>query len=431
MEIDHDPNESMHPDRRIAKIEDAIDKPRASAVTISGEFGGVQFNSMGEVMEFAKLMAVAEGAVPRHLRGSPGACLAVVVQAVEWKMSPFAVANKSYFVNDRIAFESQLIHAIIEARAPLERRLKERYIGEGPTRQCIVSGIMRGEDEPREVTSPMVKDIKVKNSPLWTSDPDQQLFYYTSRAWARRICPDVILGVYTPDELPAREYPDLTEKKPSLVDRLQAKTIDGEPVVHTEGFQAGHVDREVPKKGGSDEPTVEEVAAHADRQAAEHADDAALRELDERKAAKKQAEADDAALQEKARAHAKAESDAGKEAKLKAALKEDLKKSAGEEQGSDKKEEPVPQTQKDTATAPATPRRRAATPSGDPVDTWAAVKTGADYIAYARAWFPTMPDATAAQERWKSEKKLRAGKLTGAELEGLIDELDRTDFKGA
>jgi len=67
--------------------------------------------------------------------------------------------------------------------------------------QCKVTATFKGEDEPQEYTSPKVRDIKVKNSPLWVSDPQQQLGYYSVRAWVRRHCPDVLLGVYAPDEI--------------------------------------------------------------------------------------------------------------------------------------------------------------------------------------------------------------------------------------
>ena len=41
----------------------------------------------------------------------------------------------------------------------------------------------------------------VRNSPLWKSDPKQQLAYLAIKKWARLFTPDVILGVYTPDEM--------------------------------------------------------------------------------------------------------------------------------------------------------------------------------------------------------------------------------------
>jgi hypothetical protein len=77
-----------------------------STLEVSDALGGLRFQNMVEVMEFAKCMASPSTAVPKHLRGNPGMCLAVCVQALEWRFSPFAVANKSYVVNDRIGYES-------------------------------------------------------------------------------------------------------------------------------------------------------------------------------------------------------------------------------------------------------------------------------------------------------------------------------------
>jgi hypothetical protein len=108
----------------LERIEQKIDRTVAGAVTVSDSVGGIMFQNMSEVLEFAKLMSVADVAVPKHLRGNPGACLSIVTQALEWRMSPFSVANKSYSVNDRLAYESQLIHGVVEARAPLKQRLR-------------------------------------------------------------------------------------------------------------------------------------------------------------------------------------------------------------------------------------------------------------------------------------------------------------------
>jgi hypothetical protein len=52
----------------------------------------------------------------------------------------------------------------------------------------------------REYQSPPLGTIKVKNSPLWQADLDQQFHYYGTRAWARRWRSSVILGIYTVEE---------------------------------------------------------------------------------------------------------------------------------------------------------------------------------------------------------------------------------------
>jgi 3-hydroxymyristoyl/3-hydroxydecanoyl-(acyl carrier protein) dehydratase len=94
------------------RIASRIDPLMASGLPVSVNASGMAFSNMAQVFEFAKMMAIGGIAVRKHLRGNPGACLAVTIQAIEWRMSPFAVANKSYSVNDQLAYEAQLIHAV-------------------------------------------------------------------------------------------------------------------------------------------------------------------------------------------------------------------------------------------------------------------------------------------------------------------------------
>lgn len=197
------------------RIESRVSTDTAGDMTMSMAVGGLAFQNMLEVMEFSKLMAISDVAVPKHIRNNPGACLAITMQAFAWGFDPFSVANKSYSVNDRMAYESQLIQAVILKRAPIKGRFTPIYTGEAAERQCRIS-VTTLDGEVLEYQSPKVKDIKVKNSPLWQGDPDQQLFYYSARALCRRHFPDVILGVYSRDELDgAEQMKDVTAAKPS------------------------------------------------------------------------------------------------------------------------------------------------------------------------------------------------------------------------
>ena len=179
-----------------------ITRETTQSLAISTGSGPLAFSSMDQVMEFAKLMAIGKVAVPAFLRANPGACLAVAVQALEWGMSPFAVANKAYSVNDRLAYESQMLNAVILKRAPIKGRFQVDYTGEGTTRKCTVSATLNDDDATVvSYTSPAIGQITTKNSPLWKSDPDQQLFYFASRSLCRRHFPDVLLGVYAREEV--------------------------------------------------------------------------------------------------------------------------------------------------------------------------------------------------------------------------------------
>lgn len=207
-------------DERRAAIESKIDTGRTSDMMLSGASGGLMFRNVGEAMEAAKLMALSDKAVRPHLRNNPGACFGIVIQAVEWGMSPYAVGNKSYLVNDQFAYESQLIQAVILRRAPLQDQLINfEYLGEGGKRRCLAwATTLSGKRV--EYLSPEFDKVHPKNSPLWKSDPDMQFSYYSGRGLCRKHFPHVLLGVYAADELvPMR---DVTPPAGSgLAERLQ------------------------------------------------------------------------------------------------------------------------------------------------------------------------------------------------------------------
>lgn len=158
--------------------------------------------SMGEAMQLAIIMSRSTF-VPQHCRGNEGNCLAIIMQSGRWGMDPFAVANKAYFTKDGAppAFEAQLVNAVVNSSGALSGRLRITFDGEGEKLRCTVRGFLRADPNDEKVRTQSIARITTRGSPLWKSDPEQQLGYYTTRAWARLYCPEVLLGVYTPDEV--------------------------------------------------------------------------------------------------------------------------------------------------------------------------------------------------------------------------------------
>lgn len=196
--------------------------------------------NLAEVVKFAEVMCRADIALPKHLRGNAGACMAVALQALEWQLSPFAVASKSYAVNGAIAYEAQLIAAVVNTRSGIKGRLRYSYDGTGNDLTCTVTGIL--DDEECSYTTPTIGSITTKNSPLWKSDPQQQLGYFAARSWARRHCPEVILGVYDRDEAEQFRGPDhAKDVTPSVMDRLKAQNATQEPQGEREGFSRSFI----------------------------------------------------------------------------------------------------------------------------------------------------------------------------------------------
>lgn len=222
----------------------------AVGVTNTGTGSKIAPQNLGEVVKFAEVMCRADIALPKHLRGNAGACMAVAMQALEWQMSPFAVASKSYEVGGRIAYEAQLIAAVVNTRSGIKGRLKYRYDGEGNSLTCTVTGTLDGEE--CVYTSPTVGSITTKNSPLWKSDPQQQLGYFAARSWARRHCPEVILGVYDREEVEDFRGPDKAKNITPTFDPLS-----DEPIAETQASQTVLVDEEY------DEMTGELLGTHS------------------------------------------------------------------------------------------------------------------------------------------------------------------------
>jgi len=238
-----------------------IDRPVAGAIELKAN-SGLVVRDVGQAMEIAKLMSISGSAVPAHIRNNAGICLAVAIQAYEWGMNPFAVANKSYVVNDRLAYESALYNAVATRRAPIEGRLSIAYSGEGQTRQCKITAKLNETEGGGDVeyTSPMFSQINPKNSPLWKNDPDQQLFYFSVRAFVRRHFPDVMMGVYTTDELQDLDEPVKPQgAKRKLVDNSAAPEDPG----HFGGMEFGA------QPAPDAPPAPDEPATHVDDETGE------------------------------------------------------------------------------------------------------------------------------------------------------------------
>lgn len=148
-------------------------------------------------MQLANMMSTGK-LVPNHLQRSPGDCLMVIEQAMRWGMSPFAVAQCTSVIQGKLMFEGKLVAAALNSSGVLKGRLDYKFSGEGATRSITVIGTLKGESEPRDI-SVELKDAKTSNG-MWTKQPDQQLVYFATRAWARRHAPEVMLGVYSPEE---------------------------------------------------------------------------------------------------------------------------------------------------------------------------------------------------------------------------------------
>lgn len=157
-------------------------------------------STLEEAVNFAGQMAKAN-LLPAHLKGSPADCLRVVMQAARWQMDPFSVADKTSVISGKLMYEGQLVSAVVNARGNLSKRLDYQFEGEGDKRVLTVTGTLKGETEPRTITLDVPMARRINKNGQMSQNPDQQMCYIGARMWARRHTSELMLGVYTPDEV--------------------------------------------------------------------------------------------------------------------------------------------------------------------------------------------------------------------------------------
>ncbi len=206
---------------------------------------------MDRVMKIADVMAQGVATVPKHLQGKPSDCLAIVMQAARWGMDPFVVGQKTHLVNGQLGYEAQLVNAVVTSSNAVRGRFNYEYGGNWEKIVGVqdkdkrdesglfirVGAILRGETDITWGEPLYLSDITTRNSPLWKTAPKQQIAYLAVKYWARMYCPEVIMGVYSPDELEPRAERDITPPRVSL------KEIAAEPsTVSTAQEAAGNID---------------------------------------------------------------------------------------------------------------------------------------------------------------------------------------------
>lgn len=209
--------------------------------TISASNAVFNVQALGQLTAFADLMAQSAVTVPKHLAGKPADCMAIVMQAMQWGMNPYAVAQKTHLVNGVLGYEAQLVNAVISSSSAIQGRFHyeyggdwEKIAGQKDGRDELglyirVGAVLRGEAEITWGEPIYLADITTRNSPLWKTAPKQQIAYLAVKYWARLYCPEVILGVYSPDEVEPRAEKEINPAP----QRVNLKEIASDTVTTT------------------------------------------------------------------------------------------------------------------------------------------------------------------------------------------------------
>jgi len=195
----------------LAVVEDA---PLTEAVSTDIDSMMLTDTGFNQVMRMADVMAKGVSTIPKHLQGNPSDCAAIIIQARSWDMSPYAVAQKTHLVNGTLGYEAQLIHAVILKSGVFQGRPhfvdvgnwesiegKQTKYGDAAEKGLGIKVIATLSDGTTCEHTCFLSTCKVRNSPNWTTKPKVQCSYQAIKEFARLHTPDVILGVYSNDEL--------------------------------------------------------------------------------------------------------------------------------------------------------------------------------------------------------------------------------------
>ncbi|MCF7995226.1 MAG: recombinase RecT [Chromatiaceae bacterium] len=201
---------------QLATIENRTPATRDDVSTQSLVFDPDAINNM---MRLAEMMAKSVVTIPKHLAGNPSDCMAIVLQAAQWKMNPYSVAQATHLVSGTLGYEAKLVNAVVQNSGAIRGRFHYEYRGEGAKVECRVGAIPAGETDIVWGEWLSAADVTTKNSPLWKTNPRQQLGYLQVKNWARQYTPGALLGVYSVDELRDSEPRNMG----------QAQTVNDDP----------------------------------------------------------------------------------------------------------------------------------------------------------------------------------------------------------
>lgn len=143
--------------------------------------------------------------VPKDYQNQPANCLIALDMSTRLNMSPMMVMQNMYVVYGRPSWSGQMVTALINRSRRFKSPLKFMIQGEGDNMSCyaytedLEGNIVKGPT----VTMLMVKEEGWlnKTGSKWKTMPELMFQYRSASFFGRVHCPDLLMGLYTADEI--------------------------------------------------------------------------------------------------------------------------------------------------------------------------------------------------------------------------------------
>ncbi len=189
--------------------------------------------NLDKIKGFSNLMS-GSNMVPQHFKGNTYDCAIVVAKAISMGFDPVAMSQEVFPISGKMTYGSKLIIGMIHNSGLVEPRTFTQEIGDWSKLQIRKGQAFHGNEEGLGVkvgfkyigdSEPTFGSVlylepqTIRNSPLWKTDPMQQLVYLAAKRWTSVNMPAVTMGMMTEDEVKDESKPerDITPQAPSMV----------------------------------------------------------------------------------------------------------------------------------------------------------------------------------------------------------------------
>jgi len=174
----------------------------------------------------------------------PEAAAVVLLTGRELGLAPMAALRGIYEVSGRPVLSADMMVAVVR-RSGLCASWR---VTESTPERCTITTLRQGEQHP-ETCSWTMEDARRAGcgGQTWSKFPRQMLAHRCAAELARRVYPDVLLGLYTPDELGSDDAP-ASEREVVVAEVAQAPAPDDGPEVDGVSYVAAIEAIDLPQK---------------------------------------------------------------------------------------------------------------------------------------------------------------------------------------
>lgn len=172
-------------------------KPASSSLTVRQASYGLVMRNFGQFVQLCECLSKSGKTGSLRTKEQIVAC---ALQGAELGIGPMASLNTIFAIEGRLSLASQLCKALVLRDFPGSKFTTTE--GDG---WCQVTLEVPGRET--ETVKWTIEDAQraglVKKGSNWEKTPKQMLYSRATSEVCRRVCPDVLAGMYTPDELGA------------------------------------------------------------------------------------------------------------------------------------------------------------------------------------------------------------------------------------